>query len=400
MRYVFAVASIFVLTWLPAGSQQNTLVVRPTGAGLIAPVLLPAALTISTPKHCDELDGVVKFAVTIDTAGLPHGLKTLEASDRRLVGFATELVEAQRFKPGAVDGSATPVAVELTVGLHTCAQREKHPADDNFYEFTLRAHPLIALAVVAPPAAEERVSATLTQTVPAEQVGERIGAPIPTVIIDPDIPVSGELRKRGHCFLGVTVDANGVPRNIHVVRALEPELDSNAMEALKNWRFKPALRNGSTPVAVEGTVVATFAYPEKEPLAFAVFIPETPEKVIATIAHDEKPNSKLELVDADEVIARYMPQSRITGKVLVSLVIDTNGVPQNVHVIKGLDSSLDMETVAMVEHLRFKPVMKDATTPIPVGIVMPVRFRSRVAKPTWRELFDLGMELMTLAVFM
>lgn len=81
-----------------------------------------------------------------------------------------------------------------------------------------------------------------------------------------------------------------------------------------------------------------------------------------------------------------MPQSRIPGHCLVSLMIDTNGVPQNVHVIKGLDSSLDIEIVAMIGHLRFKPVMQDGTTPITVGLIVPVRYRM-VEKITWRDLF-------------
>jgi outer membrane biosynthesis protein TonB len=68
-------------------------------------------------------------------------------------------------------------------------------------------------------------------------------------------------------------------------------------------------------------------------------------------------------------------------------VIDTNGVPQNVHIVKGLDSSLDMETVEMVKHLRFKPVMMDGTTPISVGMIVPVRYRITVGRPTWRDVF-------------
>jgi TonB family protein len=322
-------------------------------------------------------------------------LKMVEASDRRLVRFATELVETQRFKPGIIDGSATAVPVELTLGLHTCAQREKHPADENFYQFTLRAHPLIAIAVVAPLAALEAISTPLTEVAPAGQVGEHISAPVPAVITDPKIPISGKLLKRGHCYLAVTVDANGVPQNIHVVRELEPELDSNALEAVKNWRFRPALRDGSTPVAVEGTVVATFEYIEREPVAFAFFVPETSEKVLTAGAHDRKQPDTLEAVNADEVIARYMPPSRIAGRVLVSAMIDTNGVPQSVHIVKSLDSSVDMDTVAMVEHLRFKPIMKDATTPVPVGLLMPVHYRTAVGRPTWRDVF---VDLMGLGI--
>jgi TonB family protein len=344
-------------------------------------------VNISTPKHCEELDGVVKFAAMIDTAGLPHELKPLDASDRRLVGFATEIVEALHFKPATVDGSPSAVAIELTVGLHTCAQREQHPENGDFYQFTLRAHPLIAMTVVAPPTEQKTAAVAPAEIATVEHVGKRVSAPIPTVVTEPDIPVSRRFRKRGPCFLGVTIDANGVPQNIHVVRGLDPELDSNAMEAVKNWRFKPALSDGSVPVAVEGTVVATFEYIEKEPVAFAAFIPVTPEKVLAAKARQGQKRPVLEPVNADEVIARYMPPSRITGLCLVSLVIDTTGVPQNVHIVKGLDSSIDMETIAMVEHLRFKPARIDGATPGTVWTVIPVRYRVTVGRPTWRDIF-------------
>ena len=395
MRYSFILIPLFLFAWLPAAGQQDVHDFHAASAGTIAPVLLPPNLTLSAPKHCDELDGVVQVAAFIDAAGLPHELKTLAASDRRLEGFATKLVEAQRFKPAVIDGLAAAAAVELTVGLHTCAQREKHPVDGDFYQITLRAHPLIALHIVASPAIHEVVSSVRPEA--AEQVGGHISAPIPTILSDPQIPVSQQLPKRGVCLFGVTIAANGVPQDIHVVRSLEPELDNNVMEAVKSWRFKPALRDGSTPVAVAGTVEAMFEYVEKEPVAFATFIPEPPEKILASISRHKTKQPELEPVNADEVIARYMPQSRVTGRCLVSLVIDTNGVPQNVHIIKGLDSSLDMDTVAMVEHLRFKPVMKDGTTPVPVGLIVPVRYRQMAEGPRWKELFTDGL---TLAVFL
>ena len=385
MRCIFALAPLLVFAWLPAAGQQNADAILPTVEGLTAPVLQPSNLTVSTPKHCDELDGVVKFAGVVDTSGIPHELKTIEASDRRLIDFATEVVEAQRFKPGILNGAPTAVAIELTVGLHTCAQPEKHLADGDFYQFTLRAHPMIALTVVAPPSEQQTASASPTLVATAEQVGGKISAPIPVVLPDPAIPVSGKLPKRGFCFLGVTIDTNGIPQNIHVIRGLEPELDSYVMEAVKNWRFKPALRDDRSPVAVEGTVVGMFEYVEKEPVAFASFIPETPEKVHIANANFGKHHSTLEAVNGDEVVARYMPPSHIAGLCLVSLVIDTNGVPQNVHVVKGLDSSLDMDTAAMVEHLRFKPILKDGTTPVPVEIIVPVRYRVTIGKPTWKD---------------
>lgn len=396
MRSEFVLLPVFLLTWLPATGQQNTPAILPAGAGPAAPVLLPPILTVSTPKRCDELDGVVKLGATIDAAGLPQALKTLDSTDRRLVGFATELVEAQRFKPGTIDGSNTAVDVELTVALHTCAQREKHPTDGNFYRFMLRAHPQILVAVAAPPAAQQIASTPSSENASAEQVGGRISAPILTVLTDPQIPISRRLPRLGLCLLGVTVDTNGVPQNIRVFRSLDPELDSNVVEAARNWRFKPALRDGSAPVAIAGTVAAAFGYIEKEPVVFATFIPEIPEKTQARIARHDIMRPRLEALNADEVIARYMPQSRISGRCLVSLVIDTDGVPRNVHVIKGLDSSLDMETVAMVEHLRFKPVMQDGTTPVPVGLIMPVHYRGTIDKVTWKDLLTSSLSLAVL----
>jgi len=392
MRYVFAFALFFVLGLPPSAGQQDVNTIR---AGLTAPIPLPSAPTVSTPKHCDELDGIVKFAAMVDPTGLPQELKALEASDRRLIGFATEVLQSQRFKPATLDGSPTKAAIELTVGLHTCAQREKHPTGDSFYQFTLRAHPLIALTVVAPPAAQEIAPAAHTESVATEQMVGKVSSPIPTVLTDPKIPVSGKLLKRGRCLLGVTIDTNGFPQNIRIVRSLEPELDSYAIEAVKSWRFKPALRDGRVPVAVEATVVANFEYVDKEAVAYAFFVSETPEKLEAAIARHDRTQIDVEAVNADEVIARYMPQNRIAGRCLVSALIDTNGVPQNVHIVKGLDSSLDMDTVEMVAHLRFKPVMQDGTTPITVGLIVPVRYRMRVERLTWRDLF---MDAVALAI--
>ena len=393
MRYESALIFAFLLACFPAYGQQNAQAIHPADATITAPVLIPPTLTVSTPKHCDQLDGVVKFAAMIDAAGLPHALKMLDTSDRRLVGFAMELAEAQRFKPGTIDGSTATMAVELTVGLHTCAQREKHPADENFYQFTLRAHPMIALAVAAPVATQE-VPAT-AQMAAVEQIGSLISTPTPIRITDPQIPVSRKLPKRGHCFISVTVDANGIPQNVRVAHGLDPELDSYAVDAAKNWRFKPALGNGDVPVAVEGMIAATFEYVEREPVAFAVFISDIPEKVLAKNSHRDEQQIDLAPLNEDEVMARYKPSNRIAGLSLVAMVVDSNGVPQNVRVVRGVDSSLDTETVAMVEHLRFKPVLKDGTTPVSVGVIVPVQYRVNTWKNVLYSIANVSILLFT-----
>ncbi len=61
-------------------------------------------------------------------------------------------------------------------------------------------------------------------------------------------------RHQGTVLLAVEIDADGLPRNIRVVRGLGMGLDEKAMDAVSTWRFKPALYNGkpvSAPITVE-----------------------------------------------------------------------------------------------------------------------------------------------------
>ena len=84
----------------------------------------------------------------------------------------------------------------------------------------------------------------------AFRVGRGISAPRP--IYDPEPEFSEEARKakyQGVCTLEVVVDAQGRPTNIKVVGALGMGLDEKAIEAVKNWRFEPAMKDGH-PVAV------------------------------------------------------------------------------------------------------------------------------------------------------
>ncbi len=74
----------------------------------------------------------------------------------------------------------------------------------------------------------------------------------PRPIYDPEPEFSEEARKakyQGVCTLEVVVDAMGRPTNIKVVGALGMGLDEKAIEAVKTWRFEPAMKDGH-PVAV------------------------------------------------------------------------------------------------------------------------------------------------------
>jgi len=90
------------------------------------------------------------------------------------------------------------------------------------------------------------------------KVGGGISAP--TAISAPDPNYTEEARrakKQGTCILWLIVDSTGHPRDIRVARGLGFGLDSKAVEAVQQWRFQPALKDGR-PVDVQISVEVEF----------------------------------------------------------------------------------------------------------------------------------------------
>jgi len=90
------------------------------------------------------------------------------------------------------------------------------------------------------------------------KVGGGISAP--TAISAPDPDYTEEARrakKQGTCVLWLIVDSAGHPRDIRVMRGLGFGLDEKALQAVKQWKFQPALKDGR-PVDVQISVQVEF----------------------------------------------------------------------------------------------------------------------------------------------
>ena len=86
------------------------------------------------------------------------------------------------------------------------------------------------------------------------------GVSAPKVIYQPDPEYSEEARKakfQGTCVLWLIVGPDGKPRDVQVRRTLGLGLDEKAMEAVRNWRFEPAYKDGK-PVAAQISVEVSF----------------------------------------------------------------------------------------------------------------------------------------------
>jgi periplasmic protein TonB len=86
------------------------------------------------------------------------------------------------------------------------------------------------------------------------------GVSAPKAIFAPDPEYSEEARKakyQGTCVLMLIVSPDGRTRDIRIARSLGLGLDEKAIEAVKQWKFEPALKDGK-PVSVAINVEVSF----------------------------------------------------------------------------------------------------------------------------------------------
>jgi protein TonB len=90
------------------------------------------------------------------------------------------------------------------------------------------------------------------------RIGGGVSAPVLIYSVEPEF--SEEARKAkvaGNVLVNLWVDTNGNPSHVHVLRGVGMGLDEKAVEAVKQYKFKPAMENGK-PVLVELNVEVNF----------------------------------------------------------------------------------------------------------------------------------------------
>jgi len=118
---------------------------------------------------------------------------------------------------------------------------------------------LLALALLSALAVPLGLRAQDDQTdEPVFDLGQGISPPklVHQVPPKPDSGTKG-FRISGTVLIALIVSSHGLPVDVHVARSVDKELDQSAIDAVKEWRFEPARKNG-TPVAVKVTVEIRF----------------------------------------------------------------------------------------------------------------------------------------------
>jgi TonB family protein len=122
---------------------------------------------------------------------------------------------------------------------------------------------LVADAVAPPPPPPPgdvpRASTDFQYMMPGvKSIGGDVSAPMVLYQVDPEFSEEARAAKMmGTVTVGLIVDEDGRPEDVHVVRGVGYGLDQKAVEAVSQYKFKPAMENGQ-PVMVGLNIEVNF----------------------------------------------------------------------------------------------------------------------------------------------
>lgn len=227
---------------------------------------------------------------------------------------AVATVASWKFKPGMKDGSAVPVqtSIEVNFGL---------PDKDTLHMQSF---------VCKLPEGASRPKVVKSEHPPTPGPDETVSV---TISFD--------------------VDEQGVPENLHLVKLTDPKWENDVIAAMREWRFQP------------GAVVAGCT------LRFALGKMPAPASAYRIGGGISPPrvSTKVEPNYSDE--ARH---ARLAGTIIVFVVVDSNGEPRNLKVLRPLGLGLDEKAIEAVSQWKFQPGMKDGEA-VAVQATIEVNFR-------------------------
>jgi TonB family protein len=183
----------------------------------------PTIVAKVEPQYSEEarkagLQGMVLLKIIVDEGGKSRDPKVLRSLGLGLDEQAIVAVNNWQFQPGVKDGQPVPVQAQIEVNFRLLEKgstlARSHLARVEFHLPQDASRPVVEKAG-APHAAEDSLGATAT------------------VMFD--------------------IDEKGVPVNLQIENSSDEAWDRDVTDALNNWRFKPASKDG-TAISVSCTM--------------------------------------------------------------------------------------------------------------------------------------------------
>ena len=190
------------------------------------------------------------------------------------------------------------------------------------------------------------------------RVGGDVKAPVAIVHVDPIYPDEArKARISGIVILETVIDHNGVVKDVTVRKPLPFGLSEAAVNAVKQWSFKPGTLKGEAVDVIYNVTVNFQLEPYDAPLR---------------VGGDVQAPVVIENVEPS-----YTEEARkagISGIVIIQALIGRDGLVKDASVLKPLPFGLDQAAVDAVKQWKFKPGML-AGKPVDVVFNLTVNFR-------------------------
>jgi TonB family protein len=176
-------------------------------------------------------------------------------------------------------------------------------------------------------------------------------------------------------------------------------VDRNRSLILRDYIEIKAVPISSSPNGVQSKTTIAYSSIERDPVLppdLFAFQPPADSTLAAPAGSSPVPSPPevfrvgLAGVTAPTLISKVEPTytqearaARIEGAVVLRIEIDTEGVPQNIRVLRGLDPGLDQNAIDNVSKWRFRPGMKDGK-PVTIVAQVQVNFRLLQGPPPGR----------------
>jgi TonB family protein len=244
-------------------SSPQPIKVFHAGRDVSEPELVPLALSDVVDPACDKRKvGNVEVAMIVDPTGNSNDILLSRPLGNILDRLAVEIAVHDHFKPGEKNGKAVAVSITVKMHLEICMADAADNDGNKSPRLKLSSQPVQNVGsawslepskLVIPHFKQAGGEETL------EKIGGRITPPIPIHTPSADFtPEATRNRIQGVCLIRLIVDAQGLPRNPIVVKPIGYGLDEAAIAAVKNYRFRPAMKEGNQPVAVMMSIEVNF----------------------------------------------------------------------------------------------------------------------------------------------
>ena len=194
------------------------------------------------------VQGVVIMHAIISKTGTIEDLKVISGPEL-LQQAAVDAVQRWTYSPYILDCKPVEVETSITVNF-TFGGAKPVPPPPPPLEALHQSSEIDMLHEGTPPVVQSAPAESDDAGGAVKKVGGGVSAPVLVKQVEPQFsPEAKQNKIGGPVAVSLIVDEQGMPQKVHVSRGVGNGLDEKAVEAVKQYRFKPAMENGQ-PVAV------------------------------------------------------------------------------------------------------------------------------------------------------